>query len=317
MQRRQKILIGYQPEHQGEAALAAGYGLAAALDSTPVVATVLPWPRYLQTPEPLEQELCDPLTEQFGAEHPELASPRPVSKVFAAPSAGSGLEEMALAVRAHLIVVGASHLGPAGSTFAGRVGESLLHGSSRAVAVAPLDYAPGGQGFEQIAVAFDGSPEAWCALESAIALADAVHASLTVLTVAEMPAFTAVTPWSGMAAAQARDTERQHCKRLLELARGRISEELACETRLLEGDPGEALARVSGEYDLILTGSRGWGPLRRTLLGSTTRTLTDRPGCPVLVLPRGAGLDPLGLREHPETASEGREWAGTASVRTT
>ena len=210
------------------------------------------------------------------------------------------------------------HLGAVGSTLAGRVGESLLQGSSRAVAVAPHDYeGPGEEGFRRIAVAFDGSPESWAALETAIALAETAHGSLTVAAVAEIPAFASVTPWSGNAAAPAREAERRHCNRLLELTQSRIPEDLACETRLLEGDPGDALAHFSSSYDLIVAGSRGWGPLRRTLLGSTTRKLIDRGGCPVLILPRGAGLDPLHLRERRERSSDRRDVAMSASARTT
>ena len=67
MQRRSKIIIGYEPEQQGDAVLAAGYALAATLGATPVVATVLPWPRYLPTPEPMDQHLTDRLTKQFSA----------------------------------------------------------------------------------------------------------------------------------------------------------------------------------------------------------------------------------------------------------
>ena len=46
----------------------------------------------------------------------------------------------------------------------------------------------------------------------------------------------------------------------------------------------------------MIAGSRSWGPLKRTLLGSTTRKLIRSCACPVLVLPRGVGVDPLGVR---------------------
>jgi nucleotide-binding universal stress UspA family protein len=55
------------------------------------------------------------------------------------------------------------------------------------------------------------------------------------------------------------------------------------------------LAEVSSEFDLLITGSRAYGPLRRTLLGSTTRRVLQSAACPVLVLPRGVGVDPLGV----------------------
>jgi nucleotide-binding universal stress UspA family protein len=40
--------------------------------------------------------------------------------------------------------------------------------------------------------------------------------------------------------------------------------------------------------DLIVTGSRGYGPMRSVLAGSTSRYLADHAPCPVLVVPRGA-----------------------------
>ena len=44
----------------------------------------------------------------------------------------------------------------------------------------------------------------------------------------------------------------------------------------------------------MLAGSRGYGALKRTALGSVAGHLVDSAACPVLVLPRGE-MDPLGL----------------------
>jgi hypothetical protein len=46
----------------------------------------------------------------------------------------------------------------------------------------------------------------------------------------------------------------------------------------------------------MIVGSRGHGPLRRTLLGSTSRALISSSRSPLLVVPRGISMDPLGLR---------------------
>ena len=45
----------------------------------------------------------------------------------------------------------------------------------------------------------------------------------------------------------------------------------------------------------MLAGSRGYGALKRTALGSVAGHLVDSAACPVLVLPRAVGMDPLGL----------------------
>jgi nucleotide-binding universal stress UspA family protein len=54
-----------------------------------------------------------------------------------------------------------------------------------------------------------------------------------------------------------------------------------------QGSPPEALKRLSERVDLLVIGSRRWGPLARVLLGSTGEALMHDAGCPVLVAPRG------------------------------
>jgi nucleotide-binding universal stress UspA family protein len=73
------------------------------------------------------------------------------------------------------------------------------------------------------------------------------------------------------------------------------TEDLPVEGRFLEGSAGQVLARESADLDLLITGSRGYGPHAAVLLGSTMHALMREGESPVLVLPRGTGLD-LGLR---------------------
>jgi nucleotide-binding universal stress UspA family protein len=57
-------------------------------------------------------------------------------------------------------------------------------------------------------------------------------------------------------------------------------------------DPGDAateLVERSRELDLLVVGSRGYGPVRHALLGSVTSKLMQAAACPVLVVPRSAG----------------------------
>jgi nucleotide-binding universal stress UspA family protein len=63
------------------------------------------------------------------------------------------------------------------------------------------------------------------------------------------------------------------------------------EGRFLEGPPGEVLATESAELDLLVTGSRGYGPRAAVLLGSTTHTLMRKAACPGLITPRAVSLD--------------------------
>jgi nucleotide-binding universal stress UspA family protein len=54
----------------------------------------------------------------------------------------------------------------------------------------------------------------------------------------------------------------------------------------LDGDPAMALAAASADLDLLVTGSRSYGPLGAVLLGAVTRRLINAAQCPVMVVPR-------------------------------
>ena len=88
-------------------------------------------------------------------------------------------------------------------------------------------------------------------------------------------------------------------RKTLDGALGRVPPDLPADGRLLRGVPGRGLADVSEDFDLIVVGSRGYGPLRRTLLGSTSRSLFNGSSCSVLALPRGMSSDPFGGGEDP------------------
>jgi nucleotide-binding universal stress UspA family protein len=59
------------------------------------------------------------------------------------------------------------------------------------------------------------------------------------------------------------------------------------ETDAFVEDPADVLIRVSENLDLLVCGSRGYGPLRAVLLGGVSRRLAADARCPVIVLPRG------------------------------
>lgn len=61
---------------------------------------------------------------------------------------------------------------------------------------------------------------------------------------------------------------------------GRDALELA---RLLAS---ETEASIEKDVDLLVLGSRGYGPLTRVLLGSVSRRAAQDAPCPVLVVPR-------------------------------
>jgi nucleotide-binding universal stress UspA family protein len=308
-----KIIIGYEPEHGGDDAVRLGGLLAEILAAQPLVFTALPWPRYLMGLEDLQRQVDAEMRDRFALVRDELRDLGVETHAVAGPSAAEALHEFAEVQEARMVVIGSCHRGPVGRTLAGSVGESLMHGAPCAIAIAPRGYAERSQApLVRIAVAFDGSPEAWMALETGIGLAGRCHGQLTVISVADYPSYGYASAWSILTAGEFKDYEHEEKRRLLELALGRVPVGLEGEGRLLTGDAGSHLSEVSGEFDLIVTGSRSYGPLRRTLLGSATRKLIRASACPVLVLPRAVGVDPLGLQVLADLGITARDRVTTA-----
>ena len=86
---------------------------------------------------------------------------------------------------------------------------------------------------------------------------------------------------------------------LTEAATSRLRSLGGVDGRVAVGVPGEELAAFGEELDLLVVGSRGYGPLRRLILGSTSQHLAHSGRCPLLVLPRPTP------EAHPETGKTG------------
>ncbi|MQA76396.1 MAG: hypothetical protein GEU88_19075 [Solirubrobacterales bacterium] len=167
-----------------------------------------------------------------------------------------------------MVVLGSAHRGRLGRILLGSVGSALLSGAPCAIAVAPRDYAEREKRrVLRVGVAFSGSDESWPALEAAISLAGRVHASLTVLAVVDprQYSYAAASPMVNSAAYQA-DAERE-MERVLDGAIDRVPAGLPVERRLITGDPATLIGEAAADFDLLILGSRGYGPLRRALLG--------------------------------------------------
>ena len=54
------------------------------------------------------------------------------------------------------------------------------------------------------------------------------------------------------------------------------------------GEPEQSLIDLSRHLDVLVMGSRAYGPAKAVLLGGVSRRVTAAAECPVLVIPRGA-----------------------------
>lgn len=297
MTMERKIIIGYDPRHGGPEVLRLGRLLTEVLAARPIVLTSLPWPNYMAPPADLQSQVDAEMRPHFLLIRDQLRDFEVETRAVAHRSPAEALHDVAEVEGAEVIVLGPGHRGPIGRTLTGSVGESLMHGAPCAIAIAPRGYAESEQHrLHHFAVAFDGSPEAWSALETGIGLAERCHGDLTVVTVADHLRYGSDLTWPGLTAPDIEGVERVESERLLELALAHAPGGLHCEGRLLTGSAGALLAEATSEFDLMIAGSRAYGPLRRTLLGSATRALIRSSSCPVLVIPRGAEADPLGVK---------------------
>ena len=143
--------------------------------------------------------------------------------------------------------------------------------------------------FHNILVAIDGSPSAQHALQHAIDLAEALHARLTIVTVApEVPGFAATAGLDIGALEEAAEDET--VKRLRE-ACDRVPQSVSVTTILRHGNAARQILKVAkeGNHDLIVMGSRGRGRLASNVLGSVTADVHFGTTLPMLVIHPGSG----------------------------
>lgn len=212
----------------------------------------------------------------------ERAAAGVVAKLTSIPSltVGRGLHLLAEQTASDLLVVGSCKRGLLGRVLIGDDTRASLHGASCAVAVAPHGYAEHPAAITTIGVAYNGTPEAEAALAVARGLATRHGASIRALTVIKLPSadvgyWDIVAAGSERAAAALKDT----AKRQLDSIDG-------VDGRVAVGVPEEELAAFGAELDLLVVGSRSYGPIRRLMFGSTSQHLARASRCPLLVLPR-------------------------------
>jgi nucleotide-binding universal stress UspA family protein len=186
---------------------------------------------------------------------------------------------------ADLIVLGSTHRAAIGSVSPGSVAEHLLKGARARLVIAPKGYAKGNfaERLHVVAVGFDGMAESQAALDEAAELARRAHASMRVIAVATP------TPQLGAAAAAqaaAQDAAPDFQTRLHD-AVGELPAELRALPVFERGDPVERLLdRADQGVDLLVLGSRGFGPVMRLLLGSVSARVIREAPCPVMIVPR-------------------------------
>lgn len=185
-------------------------------------------------------------------------------------------------------MVGSSHRSAIGRILIGGTGERLLSGASAPVAVAPAGYATAGAGIQTVGCGFDGSQESHRALAWAVELARTTSARLRVLSVHEATLPVSLALGGGLPTASINEVLRRQRGEELAQTMSALDAHIDGTGTLLDGDARELLAGESAGLDLLVVGSRGYGPLRAVLLGSVSSALVRSAQSPLVVVPRGA-----------------------------
>jgi nucleotide-binding universal stress UspA family protein len=93
-------------------------------------------------------------------------------------------------------------------------------------------------------------------------------------------------------------------RRGLKATLAEVPNDVQADSHYYVGDPASELVRRSAEHDLLVLGSRGYGPVRSVLLGSVSSFVVRTAATAVLVVPRVAQTE-----EHSND-----EWQPSASI---
>jgi nucleotide-binding universal stress UspA family protein len=247
------------------------------------VATVLDYSPVPIDIEPYEVALREHFERIFAAIEAQRPGLRYAAHRLTGSSPPQALAALADELEAAMIVIGSTQRGPLGRVVPGSVGERLLNGGPCPVAVAPRGYAEAEHRIERIGVGFDGREEAVVALSLGVELARKLDAEIELIAVAAPPSSTLEQVATPLGYA---DAVRGGLESALEEAAGELAD-VAVETTVRSGDPALELAEASSDLDLLVVGSRGYGPIRRALLGDVASPLMRTAACPTLVAPRG------------------------------
>ena len=221
-------------------------------------------------------------SEQLLAQEVVAAASRAALTVsWPSRSVGRGLHELAEEREADLLVVGSRRRGIVETVLTGDHTLASLNGAPCAVAIAPSGYGRNERRLDNVGVGDDGSAEGEQALQAARELAVRHRSAISALSVVSLQSIPTgnVGPapdWTEMTA------------RLIDGERHRLQGLDGVEGRAIYGEPDAELARFGEDLDLLIVGSRGYGPLGRLFSGSTSTYLARHVNCPLLVLSRTA-----------------------------
>jgi nucleotide-binding universal stress UspA family protein len=207
-----------------------------------------------------------------------------------------GIASAAAELEPRLLVVGSTRRGRLRRVMPGSTAERLIHGAPCPIAVVPHGWERPEGGIRKVGAAFTPTAEGRAALRAAALLARAAGGDLLAITVlsprhAEQQSPGLLAQMHGEAdPEEGRYVEaRLGGKQALAQAIAELAEGVPTEADVLFNDPADGLVAASQRVELLVMGSRGYGPARAVMLGGVSRRVITQADCPTIVLPRGIG----------------------------
>lgn len=302
----EKIVVGYAGDQAGRDAIALAHELACSVNGRLTV--VFPYHPLLarQASEETQERIRAEVETLLGDVDGSSGLREPAYHWSSSSWPIHALHELAGYEDAQLIVFGAAREG-LGERLHVSLMERMVHGAPCAVAVAPAGYADlPAHALSRIGVGFSSSIEGRSAISLARELAGCSGGSLTVIAGAGLEPALASYAFSSPALEEVEreiydETEQTLSRICAELSAG---DGVPIEHETIRGDPASVLVERSSELDLLVLGSRAYGPLRHVLLGSVSARVMREARCPALVVPRGVAGGDGHTDEQPAGAAQ-------------
>ena len=285
-----RVVIGYDGSEASEDAVAFGLTWCRSTGDVPIVATVYPEEHPLGAGR-VDAEWASYVRQQAESTQDKARATVGDAALYrsvASTSAAHGLADLAEDVEAVVVIMGTAQETGLSRALLGSSTERLLHGATAPVTIVPPGWRKSAPDrISRIGVAYVDTRDAREAVRVAVRIALRSPAQLTLYSVLGQSSerYSYLAGRTGEQAVV--EKGRESFGKALDFAAAGVPPELEPRTVLLEGAVVESLAALGpDDVDVLVCGSRGYGPARRVLLGGVSSPLIRRARLPVTVVPR-------------------------------
>lgn len=279
----ERIVVGYARDRAGRDAVRHAGAISAAVGGQ--LAVVFPYhPLFAsRDAEEVQQQIADEVSGLIASAADGAMPAKPAFHWTSSPWPIHALHELAAYEKADLIVFGSAKEG-LGDRLHVSLMERMAHGAPCAIDVAPAGYEP--HPLKRIGVGFANSREGHAAATLARELAGLTGGQAKLIAGAGLEPALASYSFSSPALVEVEEEIYSETVQTLDSFCAELPDAATIAHEVIRGDPAEVLIQASAKLDLLVLGSRAYGPLRHALLGSVSARVMREAHCPVLVVPR-------------------------------